>query len=260
VNLEQLLAELDAVLERRITGQRRKVFEVAHRLDPRLTWDDIVNPDAPELRGSSRFQYEDGTLAGLLSAQIVLRAHLRGLQETALAADHDHDDGTILYRHCPRCGARLELRRHMAHDPPRLTCRGCSFVFYLDPKVAAGVILEQDGGILLARRDIEPRAGAWGFPSGYVDRGERVEEAALREVREEVGVEARIDRLVGLYSYAGRPVIIAVFAGAVVSGKPIAGHETREVGTFRPEEIPWPELAFPSTRDSLQDYLAASRD
>ena len=122
------------------------------------------------------------------------------------------------------------------------------------------MILEREGRILLARRDIEPRTGAWGFPSGYVDRGERVEDAALREVREEVGVEARIDRLVGLYSYAGRPVIIVVFAGEILSGEPVAAHETREVATFLPEEIPWGELAFPSTRDSLRDYLGLSRD
>jgi ADP-ribose pyrophosphatase YjhB (NUDIX family) len=258
MDLSEVLSQLDGVLERRVRGQRRKVFEVAHRLDPRLTWDDVVNPDHPALRGSEAFQYEDGILAGLLSAQILVRSRLRELGAAgARAGDaHLHDDGTVAYRYCPRCGGDLGLRHHLPHDPPRLTCGRCGFVFYLDPKVAAGVILEDGGRIVLARRGIEPCAGAWGFPSGYVDRGERVEDAALREVREEVGVEAGIDRLVGVYSYPGRPVVVIVFAGRIRSGRLLPGHETREVATFPPAEIPWDELAFPSTREALRDYLA----
>ena len=258
MNLDNMLRELDHELEHRIKGQRRKVFDVAHRLDPKLTWDDLVNPDDPRLRRSEAFNYEDGILTGLLSAQILVRSRLREMGAGVALADpgaYQHDDGTVAYRYCPHCGGTLGLRRHLPYDPPRLTCGACGFVFYLDPKLAAGVILERDGRIVLARRDIEPRTGSWGFPSGYVDRGERVEHAAAREVREEVGVEAAIDRLVGVYSYAGRPVIVVVFAGHIAGGELIAGHETREVATFAPEEIPWDELAFPSTRESLAKYL-----
>ena len=259
---DRLLAELEQLLERRVEGQRRKVFEVAHRLNPKLTWDDIVNPDCPELRDSGIFHYEDGTLTGLLSAQILIRSRLRELGADVRDVDdhaHEHDDGTTSYRYCPRCGGGLAMRRHLPQDPPRLTCGSCCFVFYLDPKVAAGVILEDAGKIVLARRDIEPRVGSWGFPSGYVDRGERVEVAAAREAQEEVGVEAAIDRLVGIYSYDLRPVIIVVYAGRITGGELVAAHETQEVATFAPEEIPWDELAFPSTRDALEDYLGIER-
>lgn len=268
VNLERLLQELDQVLEERVESQQRKVFGIARRLEPRLARDDVLNSDDhPVLRESRAFSYEDGILAGLRSAQILVRSRLRELGAgpapvpSAPEAHRDgfvHDTGSIPYRHCPRCGGDLELRLLVAHDPERLTCRRCAFVFYLDPKLAAGVIVTLGGGIVLARRGIEPRAGTWGFPSGYVDRGERIEDAAAREVREEVGLLVNVERLVGVYSYPGRPVAVVVFAGRVTGGKLAAGQETREVATFRPAEIPWDELAFSSTRQALQDYLGGA--
>ena len=169
----------------------------------------------------------------------------------------DHDTGSVPYRFCPRCGGELELRLLVAHDPERLTCKQCSFVFYLDPKVAAGAILELDGGIVLGRRSIEPCVGTWGFPSGYADRGERVEDAAAREVLEEVGLEASMERLVGVYSYSGRPVVVVVFVGKITGGKLEALHETEAVKAFPRDRIPWDDLSFSSTREALEDYLAS---
>ena len=78
----------------------------------------------------------------------------------------------------------------------RLVCAGttCGYVFYLDPKLAVGTIVRMpDGRIVLARRAIEPGFGQWVFPGGYVDRGEEVRAAAMREAREEAGIH-RSDR------------------------------------------------------------------
>ena len=264
MDLDKLLAELDRVLDRRIEEQRRKLVKSARRLKPGLAYEDLQNPaDHPELKGDGAFTLEDGTLSGLLSAREAIRDRMRELGAGGGDAARgmldrvDHDTGAIPYRHCPRCGGALELRLLVAHDPERLTCVECTFVFYLDPKVAAGAILTLDDEIVLARRDIEPRVGSWGFPSGYVDRGERIEDAASREVREEVGLEASMERLIGVYSYSGRPVVVVVFAGRVTGGKLVAGDETSEVGTFPPDRIPWEDLAFSSTRQALEDYLEA---
>jgi ADP-ribose pyrophosphatase YjhB (NUDIX family) len=84
-----------------------------------------------------------------------------------------------------------------------------------------------------------------------------VDDAAVREAREEIRAEVEIDRLVGIYSYTGRPVIVVVFAGRVVGGEVAAGEETTEVGLFRPGDIPWDDLAFPSTHDALREFLGA---
>jgi len=170
-----------------------------------------------------------------------------------------HDDGSIPYRHCPRCGGDLEARVVLPPDPARLVCTRCSFVFYLDPKIAVGVVCLVDGGIVLLRRGIDPGYGRWVFPGGYVDRGETLEGAAAREVREEVGLDVRVTRLLNAYSYEGRPVIVIVYEGEVLGGAPRGGSEALEVRVFPPGEIPWDDLAFRSTREALRDYLRAAR-
>ena len=137
-----------------------------------------------------------------------------------------------------------------------MVCDACGFVFFMDPKVAVGTIVSLDGHIVLVRRAIEPGYGKWVFPGGFVDRGERVEDAAIRETREESCIQVRISRLLNIYSYPDHPVIVIVYVGDVISGQPTAGEETLEARTFAPEQIPWAELAFPSTAQALRDYLA----
>jgi ADP-ribose pyrophosphatase YjhB (NUDIX family) len=172
--------------------------------------------------------------------------------------DHNlrHDDGSHLYRHCPMCGGRLESRVVLQHDPPRLVCPACAFVFYLDPKVAVGAIANRDGGLALLRRAIEPGYGKWVFPGGYVDRGETIEHAVRREALEEINADIRVGPLLNVYSYEGRPVIVIVFAAELIGGGALhGGAEALEVRLFEPAEIPWDELAFRSTREALRDYL-----
>jgi 8-oxo-dGTP diphosphatase len=159
------------------------------------------------------------------------------------------------YRFCPRCGAPLECRTLKAAEPPRLVCRGCAFVFFLDPKVATGVVFAYQGGILLVQRAIEPQYGKWVFPGGYVDRGETLEAAALREVREESGLVVRLTRLLGAYSFPGNPVILVAYAGEVTGGTVRIDDESLAARAFSRDEIPWGELAFPSTVRVLRDYL-----
>ncbi len=166
----------------------------------------------------------------------------------------------LAYRFCPVCSGSLEPRVIKEGEPPRLVCRDCDFVFYLDPKVAVGTIIDAGNSrVVLIRRSIEPGYGRWVFPGGYVDRGEEVEEAALREAREECGLDVRLDGLVGVYSYAGRTPIIIAYAATIVRGELVAGDEALEARLFGPLEIPWNELAFPSTREALEDYLAGVR-
>jgi ADP-ribose pyrophosphatase YjhB (NUDIX family) len=136
-------------------------------------------------------------------------------------------------------------------------CGACEFVFYLHPKVVAGTIPVRDGRILLTRRAIEPALGLWTFPGGYVDWGEDVRAAARRETLEEVELSVDLGELVGIYSYPASPVVIVVFGASVPDGaEPVANTaEVLEVQYFRPAEIPWEALAFPSTREALRDWL-----
>lgn len=159
------------------------------------------------------------------------------------------------YRFCPRCAGTLDSRRIKDGEPERLVCASCSFVFYLDPKVAACTITMLDGRIVLLRRAIEPSLGKWVFPGGFVDRGETVAAAAVRETLEEVNLRVSLTGILDAYSYAGSQVVVIVYAAEVVGGRLAACDECLEVGTFAPEEIPWDDLAFESTRAALRDYV-----
>ena len=163
------------------------------------------------------------------------------------------------FRYCPRCAGALERQLIKEGDQPRLVCRACGFVFYLDPKVAVGTIIRvSDHEIVLCRRAIEPGYGLWVFPGGYVDRGEQLEEAAVREAREECGLDVRLEGLVSLHSYRGHTTVVVVYAATAIGGTlTVADEESLEVGTFAADTIPWSSLAFDSTHEALGAYFGS---
>ena len=171
------------------------------------------------------------------------------------SAHHHHTHEPIEYRFCPRCGGDLEKRIVKPTEPKRLVCLNCSFIFYQDPKVVAGTIFTLDGRIVLLKRGVEPAMGKWVFPGGYVDRGESVHEAAIRETKEESQMDVKLGPLLNVYSYPRSPNIIVVYAAQAVGGELAAGDESVEARVFAPTEIPWNELAFDSTKDALKDYI-----
>lgn len=166
-----------------------------------------------------------------------------------------HAHGHIEYRFCPRCGGDLEKRLLKPTEPKRLVCLNCSFIFYQDPKVVVGTIFNWNGGVVLLKRGVEPAMGKWVFPGGYVDRGESVHEAAIRETKEESQMDVKLGSLLNVYSYPRSPNVIIVYVAEVVSGELAAGDESVEARVFTAEEIPWEDLAFDSTRDALKDYI-----
>jgi ADP-ribose pyrophosphatase YjhB (NUDIX family) len=159
------------------------------------------------------------------------------------------------FRYCPKCGANLVSRMLREGEPERLVCSACGFVFYLDPKVAACTVCVVDGGVVLLRRGIQPQFGKWVFPGGFVDRGESVPQAAVRETFEEVGLRVSVTGVVDVYSYPNEDVVVVVYAADVIGGELQVGAEAEDVTAFPPEQIPWEELAFTSTAEALKDYL-----
>jgi ADP-ribose pyrophosphatase YjhB (NUDIX family) len=149
----------------------------------------------------------------------------------------------------------LDQRVIKPTEPKRLVCQVCSFIFYQDPKVVAGTIFTIDGGIVLLKRGVEPALGKWVFPGGYVDRGESVQDAAIRETKEESQVDVVLGPLLNVYSYPRSPNVIVVYTAEISAGELGAGDESLEAATFAADAIPWGELAFSSTKDALRDYL-----
>jgi 8-oxo-dGTP diphosphatase len=150
---------------------------------------------------------------------------------------------------CLRCGAPLVLE---AGERPH--CSRCDFVLYQDPKVAVAAVIATADGILLGKRAIEPGLGKWSFPSGFVDRGEQMEEAVQREVREELGVELALEGLVGVYSERGNPVLLIVYAARIHPDSPplALNHENSEIASFPPDDFP--EMAFSHDRTIVADW------
>jgi ADP-ribose pyrophosphatase YjhB (NUDIX family) len=150
------------------------------------------------------------------------------------------------------------VNRHQ-EDRQRPTCPACGFIHYLDPKVAVAVVMGNEEGVLLGRRCIDPGAGRWSFPAGYVNRGEVLEEAAAREVLEEVGLAVHLTGLVGVYSEHGSAVVLVVYAGEVEAGEPVPdGHEVSEVRRFALDSLPR-DMAFPHDQRVLADWMRALR-
>jgi ADP-ribose pyrophosphatase YjhB (NUDIX family) len=159
-------------------------------------------------------------------------------------------------RFCPLCGGALERRAVPPEGKREMVCAGCSFIYYLNHKVVAATIPENaDGRVLLTRRSIEPSRGKWTFPGGFVDWGEPVDVAALRETLEETGLKVDLDGLLGVYSYPGTPIVIVVYRASVVGGEIRTCSENDRVEWVVPAEIPWDDLAFPSTTEALRAFF-----
>jgi len=133
----------------------------------------------------------------------------------------------------------------------------CHFVFYLDPKVAATTVVRYRGGIVMVKRTVEPGYGLWVIPGGFVDRGETPEAAAIRETKEEANIDVKLTGLIGIYSYAGPSVVVISYAAEYLRGRLRPTDESSHAVAFPAAKIPWKQIAFRSTVDALEHYLAA---
>ncbi|MDR7540004.1 MAG: NUDIX hydrolase [Armatimonadota bacterium] len=137
---------------------------------------------------------------------------------------------------CPYC--RSAMGRRLDGGRERSACPACGYVAYRNPVPVAMVLARRGQEVLLTRRANEPLRGFWAPPAGYVELDETVEQAAVREVQEETGLEVALDGLLGVYSRAGVGVLFVVFGGRVTGGSPSPSEEALEVGFFPPAALP----------------------
>ncbi len=155
-----------------------------------------------------------------------------------------------LYRYCPQCGTPMETC--VVFDRTRAVCPECGFIHFTDPKVAAGVIVELDGKVLLVRRNNEPFRGFWSFPAGFVDAFEDPLEAARRECLEETGLEVNVTGLlqvIGGREHPNGADIVIVYRATVTGGQLRAGDDADLAEYFPYASLP--PLAFRATRKAL---------
>ncbi len=151
---------------------------------------------------------------------------------------------------CLRCATALVDR--VVDHRTRPSCPTCGYTLFFDPKVAVAAVLKLGEGIVLCKRAIEPGMGKWSFPAGFVDRGEEIRMALIREIREETGLEAVLGSLVGVYSDAGNPVVLIVYQ-ADAEGTPMRSDESSAIEVFDPRDLP--DLAFEHDKAIVDEWL-----
>lgn len=154
------------------------------------------------------------------------------------------------FKFCPLCATPLETKEVMGELRP--ACPNCGFVQYDDPKVAAGVLLIQDRKVLLVRRVMDPFAGQWSIPAGFVNSFEDPMAAAARECREETGLEvtslAFYDLLTGREHPRGADILL-VYTAVPAGGTLHAADDADQAAWFPFDALP--PLAFQSTKAIL---------
>ncbi len=161
----------------------------------------------------------------------------------------------MTYIYCPRCSA--PLADGIRFGRVRRFCRFCGFIHFTDPKVAVAGLVSDGARVLLVRRAAVPRIGFWALPAGYMDADELPEEAVVREIAEETGVEVRVAGLHGIAPLAGwneRRGILVVYRAEPVGGELQAHDDVSDARWFDADEIPWDELAFESTAEFLKAW------
>jgi 8-oxo-dGTP diphosphatase len=161
------------------------------------------------------------------------------------------------FAYCPTCGAPNEMQERDGRSRP--VCSACGHITFLDPKLAVAALIVRDGQILLGKRGPGTRSpGKWSFPAGFVERGEEVEAATVREVREETGLEIEPARLFGLFSEAGETVVLAVYEATLrdPEAAPVAADDLVDLGWFPLDRLP--ELAFDRDYRIIEQLLTGA--
>ncbi|UCD93704.1 MAG: NUDIX hydrolase, partial [Candidatus Zixiibacteriota bacterium] len=126
------------------------------------------------------------------------------------------------FKFCPRCGTGLE--RQAIDHKPRLVCPNdsCDFIYYHNPIPAAGALVIQDNKILMVKRAVTPRIGWWCLPAGFMEWSEHPSETAIREIREETGLDIQLESLFEVYSGTDDPrmnAVLILYLASAVGGK-----------------------------------------
>ena len=165
------------------------------------------------------------------------------------------------YTFCPQCGSRLEARAIDGRERP--ACPQCDFVDYQNAKPCVGVLVVDDGKVLLVERAIEPFKGYWDIPGGFLDSDEHPAEGAKREMVEETGLVVELAEVLGFwvdaYSHEGFNTLNICYLGRLTGGEAKAGSDAERIEWFPLDDLP-PKIAFNWERAALEKLRDRLRD
>ena len=155
---------------------------------------------------------------------------------------------------CPQCGSSLRTANINGHPRQRCDAVGCAYVHWDNPVPVVAAIVELDGRVVLVRNQGWPDK-MYGLVTGFLEKGETPDAAILREVREELGLNAQTARFIGYYSFFEMNQLILAFHVAA-SGEIVLGEELADIRRVPVERLkPWAIGTGPAVRD----WLAARR-
>lgn len=157
---------------------------------------------------------------------------------------------------CSNCGSNnLAFRIPPGDHRHRFICNNCETIHYSNPNMVVGCLVLHNDKILLAKRGIEPRKDFWNLPCGFLENDETVEEGALREVKEETGLDVELGELFVVYSLTKSNQIYLIFLAQARNTNFSLNEESIEIKFFAKEEIPWDDIAFSSNTFALEKFL-----
>ena len=156
---------------------------------------------------------------------------------------------------CSNCGSRVVLKVPEGDFLPRHVCDNCGIIHYLNPKLVVGSVPVYEGRILICKRGIEPRHGYWTIPAGFMENDETLEAGAAREAAEEARIQVEIGSLLLLANVTSARQVHVFFRSRMLTPDFGVTHESLEVRLVDESEIPWSELAFPSTEYALRRFV-----
>lgn len=158
--------------------------------------------------------------------------------------------------YCETCGKPNQIRIPEGDERERRVCSDpeCGHVSYQNPKVVVGAICTRGDRVLLCQRAIEPCAGKWGYPQGFLELGETTRQGAARETQEEAGVEFAPEEseLLAVYNLAGMQVQMIYRVELESDDFDLGGQESSDVKFVPWDDIPWSDLAFPTVAWGLE--------
>lgn len=157
--------------------------------------------------------------------------------------------------YCAHCGGAIGMREEGGRH--REYCLSCGTIFYRNPlPVASAVLVNQKREVLLVKRRLPPHQGMWCLPIGFAELDETIQEAALRELKEETGVVGRVTRLLDVHSYiddAYGDVLIVTFEVESVGGSERPGDDASDLAYWPLTQLP--ELAFAANQKALRTFI-----
>jgi ADP-ribose pyrophosphatase YjhB (NUDIX family) len=161
---------------------------------------------------------------------------------------------------CSICASSLD--KDVLEGKERQLCRKCGEIFYENPLPAAAVILvNQKREILLVKREREPSKGMWCLPIGFAEIGESIEDAALRELKEEAGVDGKVIQLIDViseYNAFYGDILVVIFEVEKTGGEEIAGDDAIDCQYFPIRSLP--KLAFDSQEMAVRKFIELKKD